>query len=150
MLTATSTFRSVSTQWAAVRLPPLLSDLMELELSADGLRILVSDHSPYDPAATATVVDHDITYELDTAYRPSRRHRVQVIDRAGNSESGTRQSTIATFPTGSSRSRESRWMARPRAARGARRHSWAEEIAPIAAPYGSSVDLLEMANTSTS
>lgn len=57
---------------------------MEFELAAVGLRILVSNHSPYEPMTAGSHAKHAVTYKLD-ASPPSSRHSVEVLDPAGNS-----------------------------------------------------------------
>ena len=66
------------------RLDPATLRLVELELSAGELRILVSNHSPYEITGSRTDVTHAPIINLDASH-PSSRHAVQVIEPTGSS-----------------------------------------------------------------
>ena len=58
---------------------------MELKLSSQGLSIVVSNHSPFEP--TESDVRNAVTYKLDPARdrRPTSRHSIEVVDPSGAS-----------------------------------------------------------------
>jgi hypothetical protein len=63
---------------------------VRLTLSADGLQIVVSNHSPYEPAAAGSDAHADVTYDLDDVpgrFEPSSRHSVETVDAKGHCRS---------------------------------------------------------------
>lgn len=65
----------------------LFSDaVMEMKLSAQGSRIIVSNHSPYSEVVSLPACE--ATYLLDSpGFQPSTRHAVEIVDSAGHSRS---------------------------------------------------------------